>query len=73
MAKTIHLEEGCKLNFRPIYHLSPKELEEAKRQVQEYVKNGWIEPSASLYGFLILFVKEKGWNFENCGQLSCVK
>jgi hypothetical protein len=31
MAHTIPLEEGSKPPFRPIYRLSPKELEEAKR------------------------------------------
>jgi hypothetical protein len=55
MAHTIPLEEGSKPPFRPIYHLSPKELEEAKRQVQ-YLEKGWIEPSASPYGSPILFV-----------------
>ena len=37
MAHTIQLKEG-KPPFRPIYRLSPKELEEAKRQIQEYFK-----------------------------------
>jgi hypothetical protein len=50
MTHTIHLEEGSKLPFRPIYCLSPKELKEAKRQVQEYLEKCWIEPSASPYG-----------------------
>ena len=59
MAHTIPLEEGSKPPFRPIYRLSPKELEEAKRQVQEYLEKGWIEPSASPYGSPILFVQKK--------------
>ena len=59
MAHTIPLEEGSKPPFRPIYRLSPKELEEAKRQVQEYLEKCWIEPSASPYGSPILFVHGK--------------
>ena len=59
MAHTIPLEEGSKLHSRPIYRLSPRELEEVKRQVQEYLEIFWIEPSASPYGSPILFVQKK--------------
>jgi hypothetical protein len=58
MAHTIPLE-GHKLPFRPIYRLSPLEVEEAKRQITEYIHKGWIEPSSSPYGSPILFVKKK--------------
>jgi hypothetical protein len=69
MAHTIPLGEGSKPPFRPIYRLSPKELEEAKRQVQEYLEKCWIEPIASPYGSPIFFCTEEGWNFENGGRL----
>ena len=59
MAHTIPLEEGHKPHFRPIYRLSPLEIEEAKRQITEYIHKGWIEPSSSPYGSPILFVKKK--------------
>ena len=59
MAHTIPLEEGSKPPFRLIYHLSPKDLEEAKRQVQEYLENNWIEPSVSPYRSPILFLQKK--------------
>ena len=39
MAHTNPLEKGSELHFRPIIVLSPRELEEAKRQVQEYLEN----------------------------------
>jgi hypothetical protein len=52
-------EEGSKPPLRPIYRLSPKELEETTRQVQEYLEKCWIEPSASPYGSPILFVQKK--------------
>jgi hypothetical protein len=59
MAHTIPLEEGHKPPFRPIYRLSPLEIEEAKRQITEYIQKGWIKPSFSPYGSPILFVKTK--------------
>jgi hypothetical protein len=49
MAHTIPSKEGSKPPFRPIYRLSSKELEEAKRQVQEYLEKCWIEFGASPY------------------------
>ena len=59
MAHTIPLEDGHKLSFRPIYRFSPLEIEEAKRQIKEYIHKGWIELSSSPYGSSILFVKKK--------------
>ena len=59
MAYTIPLEEDHKPLFRPIYRPSPLEIEEAKRQITEYVYKGWIEPNSSPYGSPILFVKKK--------------
>ena len=46
MAHTISLKEGHKPPFKPIYKLSLLEIEEAKRQIIEYVHKGWIEPSS---------------------------
>ena len=59
MAHTIPLEDGHKPPFRPIYRLSPLEIEEAKRQIKEYIHKKWIEPSSSPYGSPILFIKKK--------------
>ena len=56
---TIPLEAESRPPFRPMYRLSPAELEETKRQIEEYVKKGWIEPSSSPYGSPILFVQKK--------------
>jgi hypothetical protein len=58
MAHTIPLELDGKPPFRPIYRLSPLELQEAKKQIKEYSENGWIEPSSSPYESPILFVKK---------------
>ena len=58
MAYTIPLEPDGKPPFRPIYRLSPLELQEAKKQTKEYLEKGWIEPSSLPYGSPILFVKK---------------
>ena len=59
MTHTIPLEPDGKPPFRPINRLSHLELQEAKRQIKEYLENGWIEPSSSSYLSPILFVKRK--------------
>ncbi|GJP57364.1 hypothetical protein CLOM_g16387, partial [Closterium sp. NIES-68] len=60
---TILVEPGKAPPFRPMYRLSPAE---AKQQIEEYLKKGWIEPSASLYGASILFVNKKGGGLRMC-------
>ena len=68
MAHTVILEKGDKLPFKLIYHVNPKELEEAKRQVQEHLERAGL----SLVPRLIIshsFCTEEGWNFENGGRL----
>ncbi|CAI7866323.1 unnamed protein product [Closterium sp. NIES-53] len=47
---TIPVETGKALPFRLLYRLSLPEYEEAKQQIEDYMKKGWIEPSASPYG-----------------------
>ena len=44
---TIPLEEGTQPMFRPLYRLSQAETAEVKRQVQELLEKGLIEPSTS--------------------------
>ena len=63
---TIPLEPGSTPPFRPFYRLSPLELEEAKRQIDEYLEKGWIEPSSSPYGAPILFVPKKNGQLRMC-------
>ena len=59
MAHTILLEPDGKPSFRLIYKLSLLELQEAKKQIKEYLENGWIELSSLPYGSPILFLKIK--------------
>ena len=56
---TIPLEQGHRPPSRPLFRLSPAEVEEAKRQVQELLSKGWIVPSQSPYGAPIMFVTKK--------------
>ncbi|GJP40575.1 hypothetical protein CLOM_g239, partial [Closterium sp. NIES-68] len=49
-----------------VFRASPAEYEEAKQQIEEYLRKGWIEPSASPYGAPILFVNKKGGGLRMC-------
>jgi hypothetical protein len=51
---------------RPLYRLSPMEMEEVRSQVQELLAKGLIEPSQSPYGAPILFVKKKDGSLRMC-------
>ena len=51
---------------RPIYSLSPKELEVLRNYLQENLKRGWIRPSKSPAGAPILFVQKKDGSLRLC-------
>ncbi|GJR43362.1 putative reverse transcriptase domain-containing protein [Tanacetum coccineum] len=48
------------------YRLAPSELEELSRQLKELQDKGFIRPSSSPWGALILFVKKKDGSFRMC-------
>lgn len=62
----IDLEPGAKPPFLPIYHMSPLELEELKRQLVELIEKGYIQPSKSPYGAPVLFVPKKNGKLRFC-------
>ena len=62
---TIQLTEN-KTPFKHPYRLSPMELEEAKRQIQELLAKGFIQPSQSPFGSPILFVQKKDGSLRMC-------
>ena len=66
IAHTIPLEQGHKPPFRPIYRLSPLELNEVERQITELLKQGLIEPSSSPFGSPVLFVTKKDGSLRMC-------
>src|SRR5258708_39730983 len=62
----INLEEGTKPFHRPIYLLSPPELTALREFLEENVWNGFIHPSKSPWGSLVLFVKKKDGSLHLC-------
>ena len=55
----IELEAGAQPQMRATYRMSPKELDELKKQLQELGEHGFIRPSKSPFGAPVLFVKKK--------------
>jgi hypothetical protein len=62
----IKLEPGAKPPFLPIYHLSPRELEEVKEQLTMLIEAGFIQPSKSPFGAPIIFVPKKNGKLRMC-------
>lgn len=63
---TIPLESGTQPVFRPMYRLSQAETAEVKRQLEELLAKGLIEPSTSPYGAPVLFVQKKDGSLRMC-------
>ena len=55
----INLEEGAQPPVGPIYSLSALEQEALKEFIEENLNMGFIWPTSSLHGTLVLFVKKK--------------
>ena len=51
----IDLEDEVPPVHRPLYKMSPLELEEAKKQIESMLEHGFIRPSDSPYGAPVLF------------------
>ena len=47
---------------RTSYRMAPTELKELKSRLQELMDKGFIQPSVSPWGALVLFVKKKRWH-----------
>ena len=57
----------------PIFRLAPHELEELRKQLDDLLEKGLVEPSCSLYGAPVLFVKKKDglmWICIDCKKLN---
>ena len=48
------------------YQKGPEELAELKKQIDEYLAAGWIEPSRSPYGAGVLFARKKDGGLRLC-------
>ena len=63
---SIDLIPGAALISKAPYRLGPAELKELKTQLQELLDKGFIRPSYSPYGALVLFVKKKYGTLRLC-------
>ena len=62
----IDLEPDIKPVHRPIYKLSPLELDEAKKQIEYMHKHGFIRPSELPWGAPVLFAPKKDGGLRFC-------
>ena len=60
------MEEGKSPPFGPIYQLSEKELKVLKEYVDDNLAKGFIKPSTSPAGSLVLFVPKKDGSLRLC-------
>ncbi|GKC31708.1 putative reverse transcriptase domain-containing protein, partial [Tanacetum coccineum] len=60
------LSRSAALVARAPYRLAPSELEELSAQLQELSDKGFIRPSSSPWGALVLFAKKKDGSFRMC-------
>ncbi|KAA0056190.1 ty3-gypsy retrotransposon protein [Cucumis melo var. makuwa] len=62
----IELEPGTIPISRAPYRMAPAELKELKVQLQELLDKGFIRPSVSPFGAVVLFVKKKDGSMRLC-------
>ena len=55
----VDLIPGAVLIAKAPYHLIPTEMHELSSQLQELLGKGFIQPTSSLWGAPILFVRKK--------------
>ncbi|GKC88001.1 hypothetical protein Tco_1148650 [Tanacetum coccineum] len=62
----IDLIPGAAPVARASYRLAPSEMKELSKQLQELSNKGFIRPSSTPWGALVLFVKKKDGSFRIC-------
>ena len=62
----IELTQTSPPSIRPVYRMSPAELDELKKQLDELKDAGFIQPSKSPFGAPVLFVKKKDGTMRMC-------
>ena len=62
----IELTQSTPPTLRSVYRMSPAELDELKKQLDELVASGFIRPSKSPFGAPVLFVKKKDGSMRMC-------
>ena len=68
---TIDLIPGIEPISIPPYRMSPAELRELKAQLEELLSKGFIRPSISPWGALVIFVKKKDGSLRLCIDYKC--
>ncbi|GBG61902.1 hypothetical protein CBR_g26066 [Chara braunii] len=62
----IEIEPGSRTPKGAVYRMSPRELEELCKQLDELLEKGWIKPSSSPFGAPVLFVPKKEGELRMC-------
>jgi hypothetical protein len=62
----IELTQTSPPTLRSVYRMSPAEMDEMKRQLDELSAAGFIQPSKSPFGAPVLFVKKKDGTMRMC-------
>ncbi|GBG85841.1 hypothetical protein CBR_g40651 [Chara braunii] len=62
----IEIEPGSTTPKGAVYRMSPRELEELRKQLDELLEKGWIRPSSSPFGAPVLFVPKKEGELRMC-------
>ena len=62
----IDLEDDVHPVHRPLYKMSPLELDEAKKQIESMLEHGFVRTSDSPYSAPILFIPKKDGSLRFC-------
>ena len=62
----IMLKDGAQPYARPLRRMSTQELDELKKQLQEYLDTGRLRPSESPWGTNVIFAKKKDGSLRFC-------
>ncbi|GBG80599.1 hypothetical protein CBR_g31059 [Chara braunii] len=62
----IEIEPGSRTPKGAVYRMSPRELEELRKQLDELLEKGWIRPSSFPFGAPVLFVPKKEGKLRMC-------
>ncbi|GBG77799.1 hypothetical protein CBR_g25730 [Chara braunii] len=62
----IEIEPGSRTPKGAVYRMSPRELKELRKQLDELLEKGWIRPSSSHFEAPVLFVPKKEGELRMC-------
>ena len=66
MPHVIKLKPGAEAPNKATYKMSPLELDNLRKQLDELLAHGFIQPSSSPFGAPVLFVKKKDGSLRFC-------